>query len=213
MKPRSTFPWIAAGLAACVLYLGAAAVRQALAPVDWARSFLNNPFGLNARAVPSGAVILDQVQRLRRLETCRYNGQVVVRGENAGPLPVWLAGDRLMFVGQGEVVAGVDLARLRPGDVEVRGRSLTLHLPRPEVFYASLDNRRSEVCDRQSGLLTGPDRTLETRVRVVAEDRIRQAALEHGVLATAGENARDELRRQLVLLGFREVRFVERADT
>jgi len=158
--------------------------------------------------VPSGPVVLEQVQRLQRLETCRYNGQVVVRGEKKNALPTWLAGDRLLFVGHGEVVAGVDLSLLRPEDLRAEGDRVSMRLPRTEILHTRLDNRRSEVFERQAGLFTGPDRNLESTVRVEAEDRIRQAALESGILATADANAREALRVQLSGLGFREVRFL-----
>jgi hypothetical protein len=192
----------------CVLGAGAIAARTALSGLEWPARLLQNPFRLVTRTGPSGAVVLQQVQKLQRLETCRYNGQVVVRGDTKGILPTWLAGDRILFIGQGEVVAGVDLAQLRPADVSVTGERLTLRLPRPEIFHSRLDNRRSEVYERQSGFFTGPDRSLEGKVRLEAEEQIRRAAVDSGVLATAGANAREALRGQLELLGFREVRFL-----
>ena len=114
----------------------------------------------------------------------------------------------MLFVGRGEVVAGVDLARLTPADVSVQGDAVTLKLPQTEILHTRLDNRQSQVYERRTGFLTGPDRDLEARVRVEAEDRIRAAALESGVLATARANAEEDLRRHLGLLGVREVRFL-----
>ena len=198
-------------LAASVLgitLLGVSVARQAFSSLDWAQGLIRNPFRLSTRTGPTGPVGLEQVQRLQRLETCRYNGQVIVRGDTKGMLPTWLAGDRLLFVGRGEVVAGVDLGRLRPEDLAVERDSVAVRLPSPEILHSRLDNRGSEVFERRSGIFTGPDRTLEGRVRVEAEDRIRQAALESGVLATAATNAQDTLRSHLQMLGFREVRFL-----
>jgi hypothetical protein len=187
--------------------VGLLAIRQALAPLNWAGQFLRNPLRWSSRVAPSGPVVLQEIQRLQRLETCRYNGQVVVRGDTGGLLPTWLAGDRLLFLGRGEVVAGMDLARLHPDDVQVSGDSVELRLPPAEVLHTALDNRQSEVYERRSGLLSGPDRDLETRVRQEAEENIRRAALDRGLLAAADANARDLVRSHLSLLGFREVRF------
>jgi hypothetical protein len=199
---------LAAAALLCVLGAALFTAHRAWTGVASGLSWLGNPFRLTTRATPSGPVVLQQVQQLQRLETCRYSGQVVVHGDTKGILPTWIAGDRLLFVGQGEVVAGVDLARLGPEDVSVAGEQLTLRLPQPEIFHARLDNHRSEVFERQSGIFTGPDRHLETRVRQEAEQRICDAAVESGVLVTARDNARDALRRHLELLGFREVRFL-----
>jgi len=172
------------------------------------RALAANPFQWNRRVAATGPVVVEQVQRLRRLETCRFNGQVVVRGERKGLLPTWLAGDRMLFVGRGEVVAGLDLGALGAADVQVRGDGVTIRLPDAEVLHTRLDNRSSQVHERQSGLFTGADRALETDVRIEAEERLRQAAVEGGVLATARANGEEAVRRQLELLGFSEVRFL-----
>jgi hypothetical protein len=205
---RRTTPFFAvagtAGAAlACLL-----AFRAIGTPAAWMSGLLRDPFRLQSAAVPAGPVVLERIQQLQRLETCRYNGQVVVKGDTHGLLPNWLAGDRMLFMGYGEVVAGVDLARLSAQDVTVERDAVSVRLPQAEILHSRLDNDRSEVYERSAGLLTGPDRDLETRVRREAETRIRQAALESGVLTTAQTNARETLRRQLTLMGAREVRFL-----
>ena len=196
---------VAVAVVLVLVVLGAA--RHTLSPSSWMGSFLANPFGMTTRT-PSGPVVLEQVQRLQRLETCRYNGQVIVRGETKGLLPVWLAGDRLLFVGRGEAVAGIDLARLRPEDVSVQGDRITLRLPASEILHVRLDNKSSEVHERSSGLFSGADEQLETRVRISAEDQLRQAALDSKILATAQTNAQQTLTSLLRQMGFCEIRFL-----
>lgn len=166
-----------------------------------------NPFQMGVR-VASGPVVLNQIQALHRLETCRYNGEVIVEGKKRKWLPTWLAGDRILFVGRGEVVAGMDMGLLGADDVLVDGPRVTVRLPQPEILHTRLDNRGSQVFERQSGFLTGPDPNLETQVRVEAEDKIRQAALDNGVLREARQNAEAALRKQLQLLGFRDIHFI-----
>jgi len=153
-------------------------------------------------------VVVERIQQLNRLETCRYSGEVVVRGENKGLLPTWLSGDRVLLVGRGEVVAGVDLSGLGRNDVTVDGTSLTVRLPRPTILHTRLDNSTSEVHDRQSGIFSGPDPALEGKVRLEAEERIRTAALHSGILDTAETNARTAITSQLQLMGFQEIRFL-----
>src|SRR5437868_74159 len=150
--------------AAGALWLGIDAALRAISPVALAGRWLRAAWRMTTRTAPEGPAVLERVQRLGRLETCRYNEQVVVRGDTSGILPVWVAGDRLVFLGRGEVVAGVDLARLHPEDVRVDGDAVRIRLPPSEILHARLDNVQSEVMDRQTGLFTGPDRQLETRV-------------------------------------------------
>lgn len=194
--------------AGALFVVAAVALVACVSLATWqAASLLRNPFALFTRTA-SGTVVLQQIQQLNRLETCRYNGEVVVRGEKKGILPTWLSGDRVLLVGRGEVVAGLDLSALRPQDVQIRGRELSVRLPAPQILHTRLDNRRSEVHERTSGILSGPDGALDGQVRVEAEERIRAAALESGILRTAETNARATLSQQLRQFGFREVRFL-----
>lgn len=201
---KRTPAWL--GPVAAATILGAALVGAAvkLAPLADA---IRNPFSVRSRTV-SGPVLLQQVQRLQRLETSRYQGQVIVEGETKGVLPAWVSGDRLLFVGRGEVVAGIDLARLQPADLQANGERVSVRLPAAEILHTRLDNRESEVFDRRAGFFGGTDSDLETRVRVEAEDRIREAARANGLLTTARENAKEALRTHLNGLGFRQVDFL-----
>ena len=47
-----------------------------------------------------------------------------------------------------------------------------------------------------------------TSLSNAGDERLRQAALTHGVLQTANQNAQEALRGQLGLLGFQEIRFL-----
>ena len=105
--------WLGPVIAAAILGTALFGAAVKLAPLAEA---VRNPFAVRSRTM-SGPVLLQQVQKLQRLETSRYQGQVIVEGETKGILPTWITGDRLLFVGRGEVVAGIDLARLREGDL------------------------------------------------------------------------------------------------
>ena len=207
MDSRRFLPWLG-GVAAAGVALGLFSAGCGLLRADRLAGLLPNPFRSSSWVAPSGPVVLQSVQRLERLETSRYRGQVVVKGDTGGLLPHWLSGDRLVFLGHGEVVAGLDLSRLGPDDLRVVERRVEVRLPRPEILHTRLDNQQSEVFSRETGLLSGPDRTLESRTRVEAETRLEQAALESGILSDAEANARESLRRHLETLGFREVRFL-----
>jgi hypothetical protein len=63
-------------------------------------------------------------------------------------------------------------------------------LPAPELFHASLDDQRTYVHTRKTGLLARRKDTLETDARRHAERSIKAAALEAGILKRAEDNAR-----------------------
>src|SRR5271169_2143664 len=78
----------------------------------------------------SQPTVVDRVQRLQRLETVVYTMDKLVTGAKENPIfPDFLAGDRLLLLVHGEVVAGIDFSNLKPGDVSVNGKLIRLHLP------------------------------------------------------------------------------------
>ena len=158
---------------------------------------------------PDPVTIVREVRALARLETIQYSVEKIITGEvNQGALE-FLFGDRLLFVAHGVVIAGVDLGKIEPDDVwlDSQGR-VYMRLPDPEIFVATLDNDKSYVYDRDTGLLTHGDFNLEAAVRREAEAEIRQAALEDGILDQARLNAENYLFRLLRSLEFNDVIFV-----
>lgn len=156
----------------------------------------------------SQPTVVDKIQQLQRLETVVYTMDKVVSGEKENSiLPNFLAGDRLLMIVHGEVVAGVDFSGLKSGDVVVKDKNVVLKLPYPQVFSTRVDNARTKVYSRQTGLLVPVDPNLETQVRQEAERQLLQAALLDGILKTANTNARTTLTSLLHGLGFEQVEF------
>lgn len=154
--------------------------------------------------------VVRQVRSLSRLETSQYTIEKVITAETGQGALAALFGDRLIFVAHGQVIAGVDLSKLRGSDVVVSpAGQVTLIMPAAEIFVTSLDNDKSYVYDRQTGLLTKGDPNLETQARQVAQQQIQQGALEDGILKQAQDNAASYLERLLRSLGFTDVVFVQ----
>jgi hypothetical protein len=152
--------------------------------------------------------IIRDVRSLARLETIQYTVEKVITAEQGqGSLGV-LFGDKLIFVAHGQVIAGVDLSKLGAGDIQIKEGILYLRLPKPEIFVSALDNDKSYVYDRQTGLLTKGDINLESSARRLAEDEIEKAAVDDGILDLARQNAENYLTRLLSDLGYPEVVFV-----
>jgi hypothetical protein len=159
--------------------------------------------------LPNPITIIHDVRSLARLETIQYTLEKVITAETGQNELRFLFGDRLLFVAHGVVIAGVDLSRMRPQDMWVEGDVLFVRMPAAEVFVATLDNEKSYVYDRDTGLLSKGDTNLETNARVVAEQEILKAALEDGILVQAQQNAESYMSRMLLGLGFADVIFVE----
>jgi hypothetical protein len=150
--------------------------------------------------------VVHQIQQLQRLETVSYTMDKIISGEHGNAyLPKFLAGDRLLLVVHGEVVGGINLAGLQPGDVQIQGQKVSIHLPAAEVLSTRIDNARTRVYSRDTGLFSSPDPNLESEVREEAERQLLQAALQDGILKLAADNARSTISGMLKGFGFHEV--------
>jgi hypothetical protein len=156
----------------------------------------------------SQPTVVDRIQRLQRLETVVYTMDKLVTGAKENAIfPDFLAGDRLLMMVHGEVVAGIDFSNLKLGDVKVEGKQIHLHLPASQVFRTRIDSAKTRVYSRQTGLLVPTDPNLETQVRQEAERRLQEAALADGILRTAQQNAASTINSLLQGLGFEKIDF------
>jgi hypothetical protein len=156
----------------------------------------------------SQPTVVDRIQRLQRLETVVYTMDKLVTGAKENPIfPDFLAGDRLLMMVHGEVVAGIDFTNLKAGDVSVQGKEVHLLLPAAQVFTTRLDSAKTRVYSRQTGLLVPTDPDLETQVRQEAERQLQEAALAGGILRTAQQNAGSTITSLLQGLGFEKIQF------
>lgn len=159
--------------------------------------------------IPDPITYINEVRALARLETIQYSVEKVITGETGGGTFQSLFGDKILFVGHGTVIAGIDMSKLQPEDMRFENGVLTVKLPPAEIFIAALDNEKSYVYNRDTGILTKPDINLETLVRQRAEEEILKAALEDGILEQAQTNAEAYLFKFFAALGYPNAIFVQ----
>lgn len=180
-------------------------VNQANQALQTQVSNLLNP---TPTIIPDPVTYINEVRALARLETIQYSVEKVITGETGGGTFQSLFGDKILFVGHGTVIAGIDMEKLRPEDMRFENGVLTVRLPPAEIFIATLDNEKSYVYDRETGILAKPDVNLETLVRQNAEQEIRKAALEDGILEQAQLNAEAYLFKFFAALGYPNTIFI-----
>jgi hypothetical protein len=197
------FPGILAGVVLTLLAIGVAVWAFAgLGLVQLGSLLRGGPVHIHV----DQPTVVRQIRGLERPETVSYTMDKIASGERENPiLPQFLAGDRLLLVVHGEAVAGVDLSKLQPSDVSVRGSMVRVHLPSAEIFTTSLDNAKTKVYSRDTGLFSSPDPKLEAEVREEAERQLRIAALDDGILKSADANARQTVTNILKSLGFENI--------
>jgi hypothetical protein len=199
------FPTLIAGI-----LLGAVAIAiisKYSGPGPWGQ-FWSALLGRGDHYGLSQPTVVNRIQRLQRLETVVYTMDKIVTGERENPfLPNFLAGDRILLLVHGEVVAGIDFGNLKSGDVSIQGKNIRLRLPPPQLFTTRLDSDKTRVYSRQTGLLVPVDPNLESRVRQEAEHQLQDAALQDGIMQTAQLNARSTITSLLAGLGFEKIDF------
>ncbi len=151
----------------------------------------------------SQPTVVMQIRRLARLESVSFSMDKMVTGDREGRvLPPILTGDRILLEVHGEAIAGVDLSQLNSENVQVTGSTVKVHLPPAQLFTVALDNARTHVYQRQTGILVPVDPSLEGDVREKAEENLRQSAIAAGILNTAHQNACVTVTKLLLGLNF-----------
>ncbi len=153
--------------------------------------------------------VLRAVRDLARLETVTFHMERVIdlHEEQTHAFGLVHAEDSILLVAVGEVIAGVDLADLRPEDVVVdpAKHRVSVTLPRPQIFVSHLDSEHTRVHSRSTDLLARRNEALETRARQEAERSIALGATESGILDRARQGAERTVGSLVRSLGFTEV--------
>ncbi len=150
--------------------------------------------------------VVREIQRLNELVSVKYTLQRVVGLEEQ---KVPLGSEKLLLIVQAEVLAGIDLSTLKPGDVKaLPGNAIYVTLPAPKIVHIVIDDKQTKVWDRRITWWTpwvpfNPD--LERQARLTARNEIEKAALEMGILDQARRNAESSIRSLLETLGVKTV--------
>ncbi len=190
--------WLAATLAVLVfgIYLGVSVSR-----------WLMPGSGLR---VENTTAVVQQVQTLSDLVTVKYVMQKVeiVDSPPDSTLGKFVQGDnKVLLLAQGIVKAGIDLKKIKPEDVSVSGKKISIKLPLPRITDAYLDDAQTKIIERSTGFLRSLDKDLEQTTRQNAVSDIERAARQNGILNDANDRARLELAAFLRLAGFEQVEF------
>lgn len=159
--------------------------------------------------IPDPVTIISDVHALARLETIHYSVEKVITAETGQGSLAFLFQDKLLLVAHGIVIAGIDMDKLQPQDMRMVNGVLNVKLPQSEIFVATLDNSKTYVYARDTGVLTKQTKDLETLARQSAEEEIRKAALEDGILNLAQQNAEAYLSKFFAALGYPNAVFIK----
>ncbi len=160
--------------------------------------------------------VLRDLREMSRLETLSLHVEKVVEVKDRQTRLYGLvdAEDSLLFVATGEVILGVDLAKL--GDDDARydeaTRTAYIHLPAPEVLSTRFDEPHSYVHARATDVLARRNEALESIARRDAATAFEAAAKDPKAVDRAKEQAEKQLRGLGKAWGARDVVITWRPD-
>jgi hypothetical protein len=202
-KPASLFAL--AGMLGAGLLIGALFVKSCHAPSLPVIPKLSSSV-IVVRPTPN---VLVAVQDLARLESASFHMERVIdlTDKQSRLFGLIETEDAILLVAVADVSAGVDLQKLTADDVQVDAdkKSVKISLPAPEVFHAELDNGKTYVHTRHTGALANRQENLETRARQEAQRTLVDAAMQAGLLARAGDDAKRDVTALVRALGYENV--------
>ena len=149
-------------------------------------------------------LLLKEIQTLSQLVTVKYVVENVVVAEDSK----WYGDNRVLLVAHGIVKAGINLERIKPGDITITGKKLTMKLPGAGLTDVYIDEHRTQILERTTGLMRAFDKDLEQNARKDAIQKLSRAAYENGIIKDADDRAKTSLRALFYQLGFEEVTFL-----
>jgi hypothetical protein len=157
--------------------------------------------------IPDPVTHINAIRSLARLETIQYTVEQVVTAEvNQGTL-AFAFGSKILIQMHGTVIAGIDMEKIQPGDLQLQGEVLYVKLPPAEILTVTLNEDKTEVYTIQDGIFAELDPNLVLDTLSTGKDKITSAALEDGILTQAQRNAETYLQRFFMALGYNTVIF------
>jgi hypothetical protein len=152
------------------------------------------------------SMVVQQIRNASELTTAVFTMETVVPASRDRTLGGYVIGKTtLLYIAYGEVRAGVDLAELKPEDVQVIGDTTILRLPPPRILDSKIDVSRSKVYDYDRGFLgLGPDAAPQLQELAQREtlDKVVASACANGILQSASDRAKMTVTQLLMTAGY-----------
>lgn len=190
-----------------MILLAAVTVATVLVLTAWRPTL--NPFHTE-ESDRTGAAVVKSLTDMSEYHAASAHYEVVVDLEkDVKYVPSWISGERILYVGKGDVDAIVDFGELDERRVILSedGTSVEVRLPAPTADKPTLDVENSYVADRDQGVVNkfkGSEIEREAQLRAI-EQITATAAEEDALMKLARENTTAMLNGLFGSLGFTHV--------
>ncbi len=155
--------------------------------------FLREPDKNTLEPVITHNTVLQQITRMGKLELVRYNFRDVVEYEKGmtsfESLNQYLDKASTVLIINGEAIGCIDLTRIQAHDIVDGDSGMVVYLPEPELCVYKINHEQSKVYDTRNTYFQQEGKMVN-EAYAAAEKKVRNSALEMGILRQTDENAR-----------------------
>lgn len=176
---------------------------------------LKNVFGAKTVVIDKTPLLIKDIKSIGQLITYSFYDEVVAdsiiftRGSafvNAfnrlAPVSLLPSADKqLVLIGRGKVLAGTDLSLLTDTSVIIKNDTVTVYLPKPQIFTAIVNPGDFETF-AEKGTWTNEE---VTKVKLKARRKMEQRALQQNILEKADLKAKEIMHNFLENMGYKKV--------
>jgi hypothetical protein len=129
-------------------------------------------------------LVLKEMTVLGKLELSNFSFRDVVEQELVLD---YLPNPKAILIVQGEAIGCLDLTKIKPEDITSKDDTLIVHLPDPELCSYRIDHSKSKIYDTEYAFMN--EQSLMNEAYTRAEAKIKQSALDMGILEQTKKNA------------------------
>ena len=164
--------------------------------------------GLTSCAKPDNrALLLNRLKQASKLATVKFTYNKIVWGEKEKRLFIKLRNASFLAYSKVEITAGIDLAKIKPGNISLDAKSIQITLPPVEIITYSYPFQKIEVDPNYTVnrfLNTIRVEDMEEFLRLADAD-IRRSLNHLGIEERARENTRTLLAKILTKFNFETI--------
>lgn len=159
----------------------------------------------------SHQTVLQEIEKLGRLELVRYNFKEVLELKEKNEPYLWVfdvPDSKVLVISAGEAVGCIDLTKMTEQDVIEKSDTVMIRLPEPELCYYKLNMEDTKIYSIEKQVYFKEDTKLAEKALKLAERQIKKAALESNILEETRQNAKAMLEPLLERISGKEVVFL-----
>jgi ABC-type phosphate transport system auxiliary subunit len=148
-------------------------------------------------------IVLKEVVAMGKMELVNFQFRDVVESEIQKAL---LPNAKVLLVISGQSVGCIDLTKIKQQDIDLKGDSLKIKLPLPEICVNKIDHSQSKVYDMSLFSLLDQSQLIDEAYKK-AELQIKDSAMQMGIIEQTKQNADKILRPMFEKISGKKVGF------